>query len=202
MAKALKKIGRYKILGELGRGAMGVVYKAEDPNLDRTVALKTISLDKDAEGRAEYQKRFLVEAKAAGKLNHPHIVTTFDFGEADGMTYLEQARARGERFDLIISDPPSFAPNERAKPRAIAAYRKLHAALSHVLADGGILCAASCSSHVGPAEFQEAVASGIAAAGRRAVMVHVRGAGPDHPVLPAFPEGRYLKFLVLAVSGA
>src|SRR6185503_8934591 len=88
VAKALKKIGRYKILSELGRGAMGVVYKAEDPNLDRTVALKTIILDKDAEGKAEYQKRFLVEAKAAGKLNHPHIVTTFDFGEADGMAYL------------------------------------------------------------------------------------------------------------------
>src|SRR6185503_3824472 len=88
VAKALKKIGRYKILGELGRGAMGVVYKAEDPNLDRTVALKTIILDKDAEGKAEYQKRFLVEAKAAGKLNHPHIVTTFDYGEADGVAYL------------------------------------------------------------------------------------------------------------------
>ena len=88
MAKPLKKIGRYKILGELGRGAMGVVYKAEDPNLDRVVALKTVILDKDAEGRAEYQKRFLVEAKAAGKLNHPHIVTTFDYGEADGVAYL------------------------------------------------------------------------------------------------------------------
>ena len=95
MAKALKKIGRYKILGELGRGAMGVVYKAEDPNLDRTVALKTIILDKDAEGKAEYQKRFLVEAKAAGKLNHPHIVTTFDFGEADGMAYLAMELLEG-----------------------------------------------------------------------------------------------------------
>jgi eukaryotic-like serine/threonine-protein kinase len=95
MAKPLKKIGRYKILGELGRGAMGVVYKAEDPNLDRAVALKTIILDKDAEGRAEYHKRFFVEAKAAGKLNHANIVTTYDFGEVDGMAYLAMELLEG-----------------------------------------------------------------------------------------------------------
>jgi eukaryotic-like serine/threonine-protein kinase len=95
MAKALKKIGRYKVIGELGRGAMGVVYKAEDPNLDRIVALKTISLEKDAEGRVEYQKRFLLEAKAAGKLTHPHIVTVYDFGEVDGMAYLAMELLEG-----------------------------------------------------------------------------------------------------------
>jgi serine/threonine-protein kinase len=95
MAKPAKKIGRYKIVAELGRGAMGVVYKAEDPNLDRTVALKTISLEKDAEGRAEYQKRFMLEAKAAGKLNHANIVTTYDFGEADGMAYLAMELLEG-----------------------------------------------------------------------------------------------------------
>ena len=87
MAKPAKKIGRYKILGELGRGAMGVVYKAEDPNLDRTVALKTISLE-EAEGRAEYRKRFMLEAKAAGKLSHPNIVTVYDFGEVDELAFM------------------------------------------------------------------------------------------------------------------
>ena len=95
MAKALKKIGRYRILAEIGRGAMGVVYKADDPNLDRSVALKTIMLDKDAEGRAEYQKRFMVEAKAAGKLTHPNIVTVYDFGEVDGMAFLAMELLEG-----------------------------------------------------------------------------------------------------------
>ena len=106
MAKAAKKIGRYKILGELGRGAMGVVYKAEDPNLDRIVALKTISLEKDAEGRAEYQKRFLLEAKAAGKLTHPHIVTVYDFGEVDGMAYLAMELLEGTDLRKRVQQGP------------------------------------------------------------------------------------------------
>ncbi len=92
---AKKKIGRYKVLGELGRGAMGIVYKAEDPNLDRQVALKTILLQEDSAGRAEYQKRFMLEAKAAGKLNHPSIVTTFDYGEHDGLAYLAMELLEG-----------------------------------------------------------------------------------------------------------
>jgi serine/threonine protein kinase len=94
--KSDKRIGRYKLLGELGRGAMGVVYKAEDPNLDRVVALKTIILVDDAAGRKEYQKRFFLEAKAAGKLNHPHIVTTYDFGEENGIAYLAMELLEGK----------------------------------------------------------------------------------------------------------
>ncbi|MGQ0544860.1 MAG: serine/threonine-protein kinase [Betaproteobacteria bacterium] len=92
---AKKKIGRYKVLGELGRGAMGIVYRAQDPALDRVVALKTIILDEDAEGREEYQKRFFLEAKAAGKLTHPSIVTTYDFGEHDGVAYLAMELLEG-----------------------------------------------------------------------------------------------------------
>ena len=92
---AKKKIGRYKIQGELGRGAMGIVYRAEDPNLDREVALKTIILSEDSAGRGEYQKRFMLEAKAAGKLNHPHIVTTFDCGEHEGLAYLAMELLEG-----------------------------------------------------------------------------------------------------------
>ena len=92
---AKKRIGRYRVLGELGRGAMGIVYKAEDPNLDRVVALKTIIVDPDTEGAGEYRKRFLLEAKAAGKLNHPNIVTTFDYGEQDGLAYLAMELLEG-----------------------------------------------------------------------------------------------------------
>jgi eukaryotic-like serine/threonine-protein kinase len=88
-------IGRYKILGELGRGAMGVVYRAEDPALDRVVALKTIILSDETDGRKEYQKRFAQEARAAGKLTHPNIVTTFDFGEEGDLAYMAMELLEG-----------------------------------------------------------------------------------------------------------
>ena len=103
---AKKKIGRYKILGELGRGAMGVVYKAEDPNLDRIVALKTIIVDEDAEGREEYHKRFILEAKAAGKLTHANIVTTFDCGEHDGLAYLAMELLEGTDLRKRVQQAP------------------------------------------------------------------------------------------------
>ena len=93
--KTPAKIGRYRILGELGRGAMGVVYRAKDPALDRVVALKTIILSDDADNRKEYEKRFAQEARAAGKLNHPNIVTTFDFGEEGDLAYLAMELLEG-----------------------------------------------------------------------------------------------------------
>src|SRR5256886_9836645 len=93
--KKLTKIGRYKILGELGRGAMGIVYEAEDPALDRIVALKTIILSDDAEGRKEFHKRFFLEAKAAGKLTHPRIITVYDFGEEGDLAYMAMELLKG-----------------------------------------------------------------------------------------------------------
>jgi serine/threonine protein kinase len=108
---AKKKIGRYKILGELGRGAMGIVYRAQDPALDRVVALKTIILADDAEGREEYQKRFFLEAKAAGKLTHPSIVTTHDFGEQDGVAYLAMELLEGTDLRTRLKEG-ALAPAE------------------------------------------------------------------------------------------
>ena len=104
--KKLTRVGRYKILGELGRGAMGIVYKAEDPNLDRVVALKTILLSDDAEGRKDYHKRFFLEAKAAGKLTHPHIVTTYDFGEEDDVAYLAMELLEGDDLRTRMKEGP------------------------------------------------------------------------------------------------
>lgn len=75
-------LGRYEIEEELGRVAMGVVYLARDPKIDRTVAIKTVSLSglgPDAE--EEYRQRFVVEARAAGRLSHPGTVAIFDVGE-------------------------------------------------------------------------------------------------------------------------
>jgi serine/threonine-protein kinase len=93
--KKLTRLGRYKIRGELGRGAMGIVYEAEDPALDRVVALKTILLADDAEGRKEYHQRFFQEAKAAGKLTHPNIITVHDFGEEGDLAYTAMELLKG-----------------------------------------------------------------------------------------------------------
>jgi serine/threonine protein kinase len=105
-SKKPAKIGRYKILGELGRGAMGVVYRAQDPALDRVVALKTIILSDDADNRKEYEKRFALEARAAGKLNHPNIVTTFDFGEEGDLAYLAMELLEGTDLRTRLKDGP------------------------------------------------------------------------------------------------
>jgi 23S rRNA (cytosine1962-C5)-methyltransferase len=119
------------------------------------------------------------------------------FVTADAQAFLDRARQSGQSWDLIVSDPPSFAPNEKSLPRALAAYRSLHRACAAVLAPGAIFCAASCSSHVDMGTFLGTLDD--AALERDDLkVVELRGAGPDHPTLPAFPEGRYLKFVVMA----
>jgi len=107
-SRKIKKLGRYRILGELGRGAMGIVYKANDPVLDRTVALKTIDLDEATEARKEYEARFFQEAKAAARLNHPALITIYDYGEDGDLAYMAMELLDGtvlaERLD---SETPS-----------------------------------------------------------------------------------------------
>ncbi|MEW5768969.1 MAG: protein kinase [Pseudomonadota bacterium] len=83
-----RNLGRYEITGELGSGEMGQVYRATDPMLDRTVAIKTISLKLSKAELADFEERFYREAKSAGRLNHPNIVTIHDVGESDGLAYI------------------------------------------------------------------------------------------------------------------
>jgi eukaryotic-like serine/threonine-protein kinase len=102
----IKRFGRYEIVGELGRGAMGVVYKARDPQIDRTVALKTIVLrGQDPEAEEEFRKRFLNEAQAAGRLHHPGIVTIFDVGEdpENHDPYIVLEYVAGEALNKILA---------------------------------------------------------------------------------------------------
>lgn len=118
------------------------------------------------------------------------------FAAADAFAFLERARSRGERWDVVVSDPPSFAPSEKAKPRAISAYRALHRACAAVLADGGTFVAASCSSHVSLEDLAHTLDD--AALGRSDLrLLELYGPPPDHPTLPAFFEGRYLKLAIL-----
>ncbi len=129
--------------------------------------------------------------RAAGLDPSSHAFVT-----ADAQAFLDRARQGGQTWDLVVSDPPSFAPSEKALQRALAAYRALHAACAGVLAPGGIFCAASCSSHVDATAFLGTL-DDLALGRSDLSLVELRGAGADHPTLPAFPEGRYLKFAVL-----
>jgi len=94
-AKPVRQLGRYRILDELGRGAMGIVYKAEDPILDRPLAIKTIFIPVDEEDRKEYEARFNQEARAAGRLAHPGIVTIYDVGREGEMVYMAMEMLEG-----------------------------------------------------------------------------------------------------------
>ncbi len=104
-------LGRYRIVEELGRGAMGRVFLAHDPRIDRRVAIKTIQIFAalPAADRDQARERFLREARAAGKLSHPGIVTIFDVGEADGVPYLAMEFVEGTTLDAFCR-PGSLLP--------------------------------------------------------------------------------------------
>jgi serine/threonine-protein kinase len=97
-------LGRYRILGELGRGAMGTVYRAHDPLIEREVAIKTLHPNLPKDVIADVRKRFLREAKSAGRLNHPNIVTIFDVGEQDGIAYMAMELLEGRSLQHILDE--------------------------------------------------------------------------------------------------
>ncbi|HNQ78806.1 MAG TPA: serine/threonine-protein kinase [Acidobacteriota bacterium] len=106
MGEDVKKIGRYEILDKLGQGAMGIVYKAMDPNIGRIVALKTISQSAtlpEAQ-KKEYAARFFREAKAAGSLQHPNIVTIYDMDEDQGIPYIAMEYVEGKSLSKMIEE--------------------------------------------------------------------------------------------------
>jgi len=106
----------------------------------------------------------------------------------------------GERFDVVIVDPPAFAKSRKDVPAALRGYRKLARLAAALVSPGGVLFAASCSHNVAVDPFGEAVARGLADAGRTGRILRQAGAGPDHPVHPMLPESAYLKSLTLALD--
>ena len=109
----VKKIGKYEILKEIGRGGFAVVYKARDPDLDRTVALKVLAphLSWDP----TFAQRFRREAQATANLRHPHIVTVHEVGEAEGQLYIAMAHLPGQTLAEMLKAEGAMSPN-RALP--------------------------------------------------------------------------------------
>jgi 23S rRNA (cytosine1962-C5)-methyltransferase len=137
-------------------------------------------------------------AASAADRNGLGEVCKFHRGEAFG----EAARlaAAGERFDIVIADPPAFARSRKDVPAALRGYRKLARLAASVTSTGGVLFLACCSHNVTETEFAEAVRRGLGDAGRGARILRIAGADADHPIHPALPETAYLKAMTLALD--
>ncbi|MBI5502694.1 MAG: class I SAM-dependent rRNA methyltransferase [Deltaproteobacteria bacterium] len=118
---------------------------------------------------------------------------------ADVFAWLESSESRRRTWDLIVLDPPSLAPNRSSVRAAVGAYRRLNAAVFRLAAPRALVLSCSCSSHVDEAVFRKTVLAAASDAGRRVEVVESRGAAPDHPVVSSFPEGNYLKALLLRI---
>lgn len=115
---------------------------------------------------------------------------------SDAFKALEQLAADGESFDLVICDPPAFAPSKQALDAGLRAYERIARMAVPLVAPGGDLVLCSCSQAADLAEFRAACIRGIGKAGKRAQIVYTGFAGPDHPLHPALAEQSYLKTLV------
>jgi 23S rRNA (cytosine1962-C5)-methyltransferase len=103
----------------------------------------------------------------------------------------------GERFDLVICDPPAFAKSRKDQANGLRAYGRLARLAAPLVSPGGFLFIASCSHHAPPDLFAAVVAEGIFRGRREARLIFTGGAGPDHPVHPMLPESAYLKAQLL-----
>lgn len=134
-------------------------------------------------------------AKAAG------FTERFTTRQGDAFEVLEALGAEGARFDLVICDPPAFAPAKPALEAGLRAYERLARLASPLVAPGGYLVLCSCSHAADLQAFRNASARGIGRGGRRGQIIHTGFAGPDHPVLPQLAESSYLKALAFRLDG-
>lgn len=128
-------IGPYRVLEELGRGAMGVVYLAEDLNIGREIAVKVVRFDQyiSSDEKAQLRMRLMREASAAGKLNHPGIVTVYQLGEQDNVVYIAMECVRGVSLEDLLAAGPM-----RDRARVFAILRQVAEGLDYAHAAGVI----------------------------------------------------------------
>src|SRR3546814_6561582 len=122
------------------------------------------------------------------------------FVKAEVFQELQRQADAGERYGLVIVDPPAFVKSKKDLAQGLKGYRKMVRLAAPLVAEGGILLAASCSHHADLQSFAEQVRRGLADAGREGRILRTSGAAPDHPVHPALPESAYLKAQILALD--
>ena len=125
----------------------------------------------------------------------------FSTRQGDAFEVLEALGAAGAQFDLVICDPPAFAPAKPALEAGLRAYERVARLAAPLVAPGGYLVLCSCSHAAELSAFRNASARGIGRGGRRGQIIHTGFAGPDHPILPQLAESGYLKSLVFHLDG-
>lgn len=139
-------------------------------------------------------------AAGAAIAQHNGLGDRITFRREDVKKALPRMAQRGERFDVVIVDPPKLAASRRHLDRARRAYERLNELATKLLVDGGILITCSCSAAMRPSDFVRSVNAGIRRAGRWGTLLAYGAQAPDHPTPAAFPEGRYLKAMFLRVD--
>lgn len=132
------RVGRFQIIKELGRGAMGVVYQAIDPTIGRSVAIKTIRLREvdDSEQRSRLRERLFREARSAGVLSHPNIVTIYDMDEEDGLAYIAMQFVNGPTIEALLDGPETAPPKPLAPDQIFRILRQTASALDFAHSKG------------------------------------------------------------------
>jgi len=143
-------------------------------------------------------KPALALAARAAELNELGSRCRFEAGEA--FAEMERRAAAGERYDIVIADPPAFVRSKRDLPTGLKGYRKMAALGAALVAPGGFLVLCSCSHSVTPEAFAEEIGRGLARAERTGRVLRSAGAAADHPVHPLLPESAYLKVTVLQID--
>ena len=122
-----------------------------------------------------------------------------EFIQADAFDYLHRAVGSGEQFDVIVLDPPKFAHSKQQVERASRGYKDLNLNAFKLMKPGGYMLTFSCSGAIDPDLFQKIVFGALADSRRQAQIIRTLGPSDDHPVALTFPEGAYLKGLLLRV---
>jgi 23S rRNA (cytosine1962-C5)-methyltransferase len=138
-------------------------------------------------------------AVAKAKVNARLNTAAADFVVADVLDALKQLGEDRKRFDVIILDPPSFTKSKKNIPAALRGYKEFNAAALRILSTGGYLVSASCSHHITEDGFLSTIEQAAVKAKRDIQLLEFSGAAPDHPIIPAMPETKYLKFGIFAV---
>lgn len=139
------------------------------------------------------------DALALAKANFDLNQTEGELIEADAFSYLREAHEAGEQFDVVVLDPPKFAQNKQQIDKAARGYKDINLSAFRIVKPGGYLMTFSCSGAITEDLFQKIVFGALADAGRQAQILRHLGPGEDHPVALTFPEGAYLKGLLLRV---